>query len=830
MNIKYWKAMITPLTATVLMLALLLSNISPASAQEIPKENIIYGSGFWPSQVSFNPILMDWGQGWDTYVMYEPMFGVNAANGQIIYWLGESISWLNSTCIKVVLRDGIKWTDGTAITAEDVNYTYWLHGAFPNSPNGGNGITSALVGFRDRVTSFIIESPQVFYVNLNSTYADSEVVWRALLTSYEIVPAHIWKDIYTATGGDIAGFANDWLDSGFNATWKVASGMYLPYWHASTHDRTILKRNDNWWGITVFGETPGPGYFGYINYASNPPAVLDLENGDLDWCSIFIPGIADVMASYSNVHTFFENSPYYVDMSVKMMVPNHRVYPLNEPWLHQAIASVFDFIPLNAAGGGVLKPASPLLLPADDAVARELLNTTIEDEYRVDFNVTKALEILNQYCYYVDGMWYTKTGPSAEWLAAYGADAVVPDDALTDNVTYPGKNVPLGPWKLMDVLGWTDVNAIDVVICDYVTRLLNITLTTEWLEYNTVVSKFTSNDFDFDHFCGEMASGTMYQRYNQMFNGTVGYYTGHYGDYRNPELGVLIDSLDTATGQAKQNIANQIQEIIGSEMPLIPIIGHPNWYVYSDKYFTGWSNENNPLSPAGAYGGSSNNAVLQSILLGLQTHVTVSFSNLRVSKTNVVPGETTTISVDVTNTQATAGVNTIEFLINGTLVNSQDVSFAASETKTVSFNASRQDLGTYRVTVSGYSGTTTFIVVEAPVVPAYIVGNVTDADTGDPISGATVIAGSYTTTTAANGTYSLEVVPGTYNITVVMDGYDAGTTTVAASLENTTYTANIALTPVPSAEVMPLWGYAAIAVFVIIAVVAIIYAFVFKKK
>jgi hypothetical protein len=126
--------------------------------------------------------------------------------------------------------------------------------------------------------------------------------------------------------------------------------------------------------------------------------------------------------------------------------------------------------------------------------------------------------------------------------------------------------------------------------------------------------------------------------------------------------------------------------------------------------------------------------------------------------------------------------------------------------------------------------TATFVVAEVPVVPAYIKGNVTDENTGKPISGASVIAGSYTTTTATNGSYTLEVVTGTYNIAVVMDGYETGTATVDALVEGTTYTRDISLTPVPTAELMPLWGYAAIVVFVIIAVAALAYAFVFKKK
>jgi len=218
------------------------------------------------------------------------------------------------------------------------------------------------------------------------------------------------------------------------------------------------------------------------------------------------------------------------------------------------------------------------------------------------------------------------------------------------------------------------------------------------------------------------------------------------------------------------------------------------------------------------------------VVLGLSERVPVEYSNLRVSKANIVPGEITTISVDVNNTGSLEGVTTIELLINGSVTESKEVSFAAGETKTVSFNVSRQEIGTYRAAISGYSPTVTFIVAEAPVPIAYITGNVTDANTEKPISGASVIAGAYTAATATNGSYTLEVATGTYDIAVVMDGYETGTATVDASVEGTTYTHDISLTPLSAAEAIPMWVYGVIALFVIIAVVALAYAFVFKKK
>jgi len=60
-----------------------------------------------------------------------------------------------------------------------------------------------------------------------------------------------------------------------------------------------------------------------------------------------------------------------------------------------------------------------------------------------------------------------------------------------------------------------------------------------------------------------------------------------------------------------------------------------------------------------------------------------------------------------------------------------------------------------------------------------IYGYVTDAETGDPIEGATVTVGSVATaTTDAQGYYEVEVEAGTYTVTVTADGYESASTTV----------------------------------------------------
>jgi len=807
------------------------SLISSAAAQEtlpqnLPRDQTLQLSGYEGPPTALRPWDIGGQAGMAFFFMYEPLFGVNIAEGSapadLIKIVGESIQWLNSTTIEVKIRHEANWTDGQPITSADVEYSYGVYGLASDTKTW---VAQEVLPLKERLQSFEIVDSKTFRIHIKPEYPNSAVVWRHMTLSYNILPKHVWTQIEAQYGANMRTFTNDWQNSSMSTAWKVASGMYLPVFH--DNDRTIMQRNENWWGQSVFGKLPAPKYILHTCYHySNAPAALDLQNNEIDICGNFIPGMDTIMGSMSQIHTYDPNPPYYAETSIKLLVPNHRKYPLGESWLHKAIAMALDYHSISLVSSGYLKYPSPYpshLLPSDDAVAKALVGPEIEQQYAIYNNVSAAVAILEEHCIKgTDGRWYTKDGPSQEWINLYGSDALPYSDALPGE---PGINVPLGPWSIMDQQGWSDVLAIDALGCSMIRNSLGITMTQKVVDWGTNDADGHSFNYDFMHFVMHSSTGTMYDRYFQIFNGTD-YYWNHYGDYRNPTLVELIRQLDITSGTAQQTVADNILTIIGTDMPIIPFGGHPNWYQYNTMYWVGFSNKaTNPILPAGPFGGTATSGLMQTVVLGLSARVPVTYSNIAVSKVNVVPAELTTISAQATNT-GVAGTTTIQLLVNGSVVDSQDISFAVNETKTVSFNVSRTTLGTYLANIGGL--TATFIVAQTAVVPAYIVGIVTDADTGNAISGATVIAGSYQTTTATNGSYSLQVVTGTYIVTVILEGYNSADTTVNAVTGGQTYTANLALTAVPSGGI-PLWVYGVIALVVAIAVIAVAYAF-FKKK
>ena len=82
-----------------------------------------------------------------------------------------------------------------------------------------------------------------------------------------------------------------------------------------------------------------------------------------------------------------------------------------------------------------------------------------------------------------------------------------------------------------------------------------------------------------------------------------------------------------------------------------------------------------------------------------------------------------------------------------------------------------------------------------------ISGSVINAETSEPIMGATVKAGDYQTTTLTDGTFSLPIPPGTYTVTISKTGYKDTEIPDLDATSDVTFPEPIMLTPSPVPEI-----------------------------
>ncbi len=72
--------------------------------------------------------------------------------------------------------------------------------------------------------------------------------------------------------------------------------------------------------------------------------------------------------------------------------------------------------------------------------------------------------------------------------------------------------------------------------------------------------------------------------------------------YNNPATDKLLDNYAITTDSAQQHdIVNQLQQVVLSDVPYIPVTEEVGWFQYNTAKFTGWPTQDNPYAIPAAY-------------------------------------------------------------------------------------------------------------------------------------------------------------------------------------------------------------------------------------
>ena len=78
--------------------------------------------------------------------LYEPLMIQNSLDCEITPWLATSFKWQGANKLTFDIRPGVKWTDGSELTAKDVAFTFYSV-LDPKVITPHRGYFDALVGF-----------------------------------------------------------------------------------------------------------------------------------------------------------------------------------------------------------------------------------------------------------------------------------------------------------------------------------------------------------------------------------------------------------------------------------------------------------------------------------------------------------------------------------------------------------------------------------------------------------------------------------------------------------------------------------------------------------
>jgi len=264
------------------------------------------------------------------YAIYEPLVIDNTINptADPIPWLASAYQWNDDyTSITFTVRDGVKWSDGQALTADDVAYSIQIRKDTP-------ALNMEALPYGDITTSGN---------TVTVTFTDSQFVNTHKVYSLFVIPKHIWdgKDITTDLNQS-----------------PVGSGPYiLKSW---TQQAIVLDANPNYWG-----GKPAVPTIQYQSFNDNTALTSALVAGQVQWGWGYI-------ANYKTVFT--DKDPAYRSwfpsgLNFDGLWFNCAKAPFNDVNLRQAVSMVIDRSQLSTTGStGAAAPITSVTgMPASGA-------------------------------------------------------------------------------------------------------------------------------------------------------------------------------------------------------------------------------------------------------------------------------------------------------------------------------------------------------------------------------------------------------------------------------------------------------------------------------
>jgi peptide/nickel transport system substrate-binding protein len=237
-----------------------------------------------------------------TGLIYEPLIEFNIASPPSYYpWLAKSYSWGDGgRSLTFVIRQGVKWNNGTPFTPADVVFTYNLLKSSATMNLNGLQISSVTSSGNDVTLTF--PTPQ--YANLQN------------IAGQAILPKAQWSSVSNPVS--------------YTDSTPIGTGPYEL--DTFTSQGITLKKNPYYWQSVSVPKVYFPAY------SSNTGALSALYSGQIDWTGNYIPGLQKSFVDTSpSTHHYWE-----APGSTNALFPNLNKWPTNQLPVRQAISDAIN--------------------------------------------------------------------------------------------------------------------------------------------------------------------------------------------------------------------------------------------------------------------------------------------------------------------------------------------------------------------------------------------------------------------------------------------------------------------------------------------------------
>ncbi len=482
-------------------------------------------------------------------LMYEELYFTNLYTGQTSPWLATSYSYSTDlTQLTFHLRSGVKWSDGQALTSADVVFTFNLMQQHPALDQ--NGVLPLIKS---------VSAPDSSTVVFTLQHPDSTALFH-IGDQVFIVPQHIWSSI----SGDPAKFAND--------SNPVGTGPY----QLNHFDPNLItyKVNPSYWGTKPAVQT-----IQVPSIKDNTTAITDMIQGNLDWMGTGWQPDYDTLYTQKDPQ---HNHTWFAASNTVMLYLNLDKAPYNNLLVRKAINAAINRNQLPQGVAQYAKTANPtgVIIPT--------LNSWISPQYQSSsfpYSTSQADSYLQQ-------AGFTK-GSDGFYRDSHGKEFSMTVDVVN---------------------GWSDWDQdVQYIVNDLKASGINASINSEsgYTPYYTAIS--TGN---YDAAISWTNSGpTPYYPYQAMLSSANSAPAGKAIAGTNFErwdattsngYSAQTDKLITQyEASSDPNVQKQtmagIEDIMVSQLPVIPLTVNVYWDEYTTKNWTGWPDASNPYDSGAPY-------------------------------------------------------------------------------------------------------------------------------------------------------------------------------------------------------------------------------------
>jgi peptide/nickel transport system substrate-binding protein len=466
------------------------------------------------------------------FLIYEPLEIPSPVNGVYTPFLATGYRFTSPTTLVYTIRPGVKWSDGTPFTPNDVAFTFNLLKKYPALDTTGIWAQISGVSASGNDVTFTFKAP--------------DVPFAGTIAQVPIVPEHLWSKISDPTK--------------FTDTDPVGTGPFMLGSFAPT--QYTLKKNPTYWNAAKIAPSSVVFPAQATNQSTNQ---LEVSSGQFDWSYTYIP---DVKKTYVDRDPS-TNSYWFPPGGTIGLFLNLTQAPYNNVNFRRGVSQALDRATISQkAVNGYMAQASlsGLILPN----LQQWLNPSLPDKGLVSQDRTAAIADFAKAGYTLKGG--KLAGPSGTQATM----TIVLPNSFTD-------------WAAAATEISTELGQVGIKVNLDEPQYTQYSQTTQAGTFNAAIGGFggTGNPYtDFSQslngsFAAPVHTATVnnFERFN---NAQV-----------NQDLATLAAA---TSKPAQQQATDRLEQLVYSTVPVVLLYYGGSWGLFSTKHFTGWPSASNPYT------------------------------------------------------------------------------------------------------------------------------------------------------------------------------------------------------------------------------------------